>query len=92
MGFTTNLVVDVDVTVSVTGTVTEPAREETSTEAGYVPAAKLPGLMETPIELGVVPLVRLTDNQGAPEVESVKAIVLLLVTDRVWGEGTVPPR
>ena len=56
-----------------------------TTEALYVPAAKVPGLTETRIELGVLPLVRFTDNQDAPEVETVKLIVLLLLfTDRVW--------
>jgi len=93
VGLTTSLVVDVDVTVNATAMVTEPVLEETRTEPLYVPAAKLPGLTETPIELGVRPLLGLTDNQDPPEVtESVKSIaLLLLVTDTVLEDGTVPP-
>jgi hypothetical protein len=84
-------VVEVDVTVSLTGTVTVPAREESSTEALYVAAAKPPGLTETVIEAGVVPLVGLTESHAAPDVEALKLVLLLLVTDRLWRGGNVPP-
>ena len=91
MGLTTILVVDV--TVKLTGTVTEPTPEETSTVALCVPTARVPGLAVTRIEPGVLPLAGLIDNQDPPEAEAVKVIVLLLllVTDRVCEEGTVPP-
>jgi len=49
-------------------------------------------LTETPIELGVVPLVLLSDSQDAVDFESVKLIALpLLVTERVCEGGAVPP-
>ena len=76
-----------------TGTVAEPALEEIVIEALYVPAAKLPALTETPIELGVVPLVLLSESHDAVDFESVKLIAepVLLVTDSVWEAGDVPP-
>jgi len=47
---------------------------------------------ETPIELGVVPLVLLKVSHDAVDFESVKLIALpLLVTDKLCEEGTVPP-
>jgi hypothetical protein len=54
------------VIVSVIGTVTEPELEEITTLALYVPFARVPVLTETRIELGVLPLVRLTLNQVFP--------------------------
>lgn len=45
------------------------------------------------MELGVVPLVRLSESQEADDLESVKLIAppVLLLTDRFWDEGDVPP-
>ena len=93
VGLTTSLaVVDVDVTVSLTGTLTEPTREDIATEAVYVPADKLPGLTETAIEAGVVPLVVRTESQDAPDdLATVKLTFRLLVTDRLCECGSVPP-
>jgi hypothetical protein len=49
-------------------------------------------LTDTPIELGVLPLVRFTVSQDVPEVESLKLMVtLLLLTDRFCEAGAVPP-
>lgn len=81
-----------EVTVNVTGTVTELVLEVTLTEAVYVPTARLPGLTDTPIELGVLPLLRFTESQDAPEVESLKLMLpLLLLTDRFCEAGALPP-
>jgi len=80
-----------NVTVSRTGTVTVPAREERSTETLYVPAAKFEVLIETLMEAGVLALVGVTESQAPPDAEAVKLLVLRLVTDRVWDDGNVPP-
>jgi len=77
--------------VSVTGTVTEPTLEEIFTDAVYVPTARVPGLTDTPMELGVVPLDLLTESQDAPDVASVNLRVRLLVTDKDCDAGKVPP-
>ncbi len=73
--------------------VTDPALDETATEPLYVPAAKLPGFTATEIEEGVVPLVRLTESHDQLDTASVNEIALpvLLVTDKLWAAGELPP-
>jgi hypothetical protein len=63
----------------VTGIVAEPELEDTCTEPVYVPTARLPGLAETLMVPGVVPLVRLTESHDAPETASVKLSALPLL-------------
>ena len=79
------------VIVRVTGTVTELVLDLTTTEPAYVPAAKVPALTETLMDPGVVPLVEPTESHEAAEVESLKLVVVPLLTDKVCDDGRVPP-
>jgi hypothetical protein len=82
-----------EVTVNLTGTVADAAFEVTLTEALHVPTARLAGFTDTPMELGVVPLVLVADSQLADDLASVKliALPLLLVTDAFCAAGDDPP-
>jgi hypothetical protein len=82
------------VTDRVTVTVTEPVEDDRATAPVYDPTANDPGLTETVTVPGVVPLAGLAESQELPLVTLVvnfMADPVLLLTERLCDEGTVPP-